>query len=89
MKKVNEGFRKMYRLKISEYPSIQDAFNAIPAGVTRLDLGRDELGLSGANLLTVLTGIPGSVTILDLSYNDLFFLSGDDLKTALSGIPNS
>ena len=80
----------MYKLKISEYPSIQDAFNAIPAGVTSLNLSHNDLGTqSGPDLKTVLLGIPAGVTSLNLSNNLLTIKSEDDLAAALSVIPGS
>ena len=77
-------------LKISEYSSIQDAINAIPAGVMNLDLGWNNLGnLSGAELAAAFASIPVSVTSLCLVENDLGQRSGAELAVVFARIPES
>ena len=79
---------RYFTLQISEYSSIQEAMNAIPAGETHLDLSDNYLGeRSGAYLAAALSGIPRSVTRLDLGWNSLGSKSRAELAAIFASIP--
>ena len=64
---------------------LAQAFAAIPAGVTSLDLGCNYLGnKSGAELAQAFAAIPAGVTSLNLWGNDLSNKSGAELAQAFA-----
>ena len=79
---------RRFSLRICDYSSIQDAFNAIPAGVMNLSLRGNDLGeLSGADLAKLLAFITNTVKEARLADNHLTSKSEADLKEAFSGLP--
>jgi hypothetical protein len=66
---------KPYKLtNLSKKTSIQliEEFKAIPASVTRLDLGHNYLGSNNSELDEILKAIPRGITVLNLEQNDLY-----------------
>ena len=77
-----------FKIDFRQHSSIQEAINTIPAGVTNLDLGENDLGsLTVADLVAIFASIPKSVRSLDLYKNRLGSLQVDDLVTVFRNFP--
>jgi hypothetical protein len=77
-----------FSLRVSDYPTLTDAFASIPTGVTLLDLGGNDLDRkTGTELAVAFAGIPAGVTSLHLSRNVLGRKTGAELAQAFAGIP--
>ena len=79
-----------FHLSICNFPSIHDAFAAIPQRVTSLSLSRNNLCfIPAAELALAFAAIPQNVTSLDLRANILGLKFAAELAKVFAAIPQS